>query len=298
MSEKRKAVLALVWISFFWGTTYVASKIATADIPGIFVSSVRMFVSGLVITIWFLAKGYKLPNKQEFGIIFLQSLFLLIFGNALSTWAIQYISGGLASIISALIPIEIVLFSILIIRSTKVTLLLFAGLIAGLGGLVIIFHEYLDDLLKPGYAFGAVLSLAGGVMWSVGSVLTSKYKLQINLLFGVGLQMLIAGVVLIPISIISGQSINLMHVNPDAIYSLLYLIVIGSIITYSLFIYANNKLTAARVSVYAYINPIVAILLGWLILHEKLNFYIILGTLVTLSGVYLVNHEFKKQIVK
>lgn len=298
MSEKRKAVLALVWISFFWGTTYVASKIATADIPGIFVSSVRMFVSGLVITIWFLAKGYKLPNKREFGIIFLQSLFLLIFGNALSTWAIQYISGGLASIISALIPIEIVLFSILIIRSTKVTLLLFAGLIAGLGGLVIIFHEYLDDLLKPGYVFGALLSLAGGIMWSVGSVLTSKYKLQINLLFGVGLQMLIAGIVLIPISIISGQSINLMHVKPDAIYSLLYLIVIGSIITYSLFIYANNKLTAARVSVYAYINPIVAILLGWLILHEKLNIYIILGTLVTLSGVYLVNHEFKKQIVK
>ncbi|MBC8045494.1 MAG: EamA family transporter [Fimbriimonadaceae bacterium] len=298
MKGNNKAFLALVWISFFWGTTYVASKIATQEIPGLFLSAVRLFVSGILITGWFLLRGSKLPDKKILAILFVQSIFLLIFGNGLSTWGIQYISGGLASIISALIPLEIVLFSILIIRKTKITLLLFAGLLAGLAGLYIIFHEYLNELLQPQYTFGVILSLCAGVMWSIGSVLTTKYKLSIDLLFGAGIQMLFAGIVLLPISILSGHSMNLLHAQTDSILSLIYLIIIGSVISYSLFIYANSKLSAARVSIYAYINPIVAILLGWMILREKLNIYIIIGTVITLAGVYVVNNEFRKQVLK
>jgi drug/metabolite transporter (DMT)-like permease len=236
-----------------------------------------------------------MPEKKTLVLLFIQSIFLLIFGNGLSTWAIQYISGGLASIISALIPLEIVLFSILIIRKTKVTVLLFAGLVAGIAGMLIIFHEYLSDLLKPEFAFGAVLSLTAGIMWSIGSVLTSKNQLNIDLIFGVGIQMLIAGVILIPVCIASGQSKNLLHVQLDSLLCLLYLIIIGSVISYTLFVYANTKLSAARVAVYAYINPIVAIILGWLILQEKLNLYIGIGTIITLVGVYIVNNEFRKQ---
>jgi len=295
MKENKKAVFALAWISFFWGTTYVASKIATEEIPGLFLSAVRMLISGVLITGWYLLRGYKMPEKKTLVLLFIQSIFLLIFGNGLSTWAIQYISGGLASIISALIPLEIVLFSILIIRKTKVTVLLFAGLVAGIAGMLIIFHEYLSDLLKPEFAFGAVLSLTAGIMWSIGSVLTSKNQLNIDLIFGVGIQMLIAGVILIPVCIASGQSKNLLHVQLDSLLCLLYLIIIGSVISYTLFVYANTKLSAARVAVYAYINPIVAIILGWLILQEKLNLYIGIGTIITLVGVYIVNNEFRKQ---
>lgn len=295
ITDKNKAFLALAWISFFWGTTYVASKIATHEIPGLFLASVRLLSSGVLITAWFFLKGYKLPDRKTCFILFVQSVFLLIFGNGLSTWAIQYISGGLASIISALIPLEIVLFSILILRKTKFTMLLFAGLFAGLAGLLIIFNEYLAEIFQKEYSFGILLALVAGIMWSIGSVITSKYKTDVNLLFGAGIQMFIAGVILLPLSILSGHSVNLMHASSGAIVSLCYLIVIGSVITYSMFIYANVKLSAARVSVYAYINPVIAILLGWLILKEKLNLSIAIGTAITLLGVYIVNNEFRKQ---
>ena len=295
MKEKNFALFAVSWISFFWGTTYIAAKIATEEIPGLFVSAVRLFIAGIIICSYFLIKNYTLPGKKELLIIFYQSIFLLIFGNGVSTWAMQYISGGLASIISAIIPLEIVLFSIFFTKTTRVTGLLFIGLLAGAGGLFLIFHEYLDELMMPEYRFGIFLSFFAGIMWSIGTVYTSKQQSNTNLFFSVGLQMLMAGIVLIPISILSGQTINLQHAGTDALISVFYLIVVGSIITYSLFIYANSKLPAARVSIYAYINPLVAIFLGSILLHEKLNAAIIIGAVITLASVFLVNHEFKKQ---
>ncbi|MFN0275367.1 MAG: DMT family transporter [Chitinophagales bacterium] len=295
MKDNNKAFLALAWISFFWGTTYIASKIATHEIQGLFLAAVRLLCSGIIIVTWFLLKGHRIPDIKTLFILSIQSIFLLILGNGLSTWAIQYISSGLASIISALIPLEIVLFSILILKKTRFTLLLLIGLFAGFGGLLIIFHEYFADIFQKEYAFGIMLALIAGVMWSIGSVITSKYKTTTNVLFGAGIQMLIAGIILLPICIASGYSMNLFEANTESILSLIYLIIIGSVITYSLFIYANIKLNPARVSVYAYINPVVAILLGWLILQEKLNGWIALGTLITLTGVYIVNNEFRKQ---
>jgi drug/metabolite transporter (DMT)-like permease len=107
--------------------------------------------------------------------------------------------------------------------------------------------------------------------------------------------MLIAGCLLLVVCGISGKYINLMKANGDALWSLLYLIVIGSLLTYSAYVFAVSNLPATQVSVYAYINPIVAIFLGWLILHEQISMNVTTGTLVTLGGVYLVNKEFKKQ---
>jgi drug/metabolite transporter (DMT)-like permease len=207
----------------------------------------------------------------------------------------EYINSGLAAIIAGLVPLFVALFSILLLRFTRFTILMVAGLVIGFGGIVIIFYEQFEKVVSSSFYFGIGLAVIATISWSFGTVFTSRYKPKTEILFSVGLQMLIAGCLLLVVCGISGKYINLMEANGDALWSLLYLIVIGSLLTYSAYVFAVSHLPATQVSVYAYINPIVAIFLGWLILHEQISMNVITGTLVTLGGVYLVNKEFKKQ---
>lgn len=294
-AEKRKAYIALAWVSFFWGTTYLASKISAHAIPGLFVSGVRQTVSGLVLVAYFKSMGYEWPDKKSWGIIAAQGFFLLCIANGLLTWSMEYIDSGLGAIIAGLVPLFVALFSILLLRFARFTPLMVAGLVIGFGGIVTIFYEHFSQLLNPKYATGVGLSLVATVSWSFGTVYASRYKPKGDLLFGVGLQMLLAGVVILTVCGVSGKYINLLQAESKALWSLLYLIVVGSLLSYSAYVFAVSKLPPTQVSVYAYINPVVAIFLGWLVLKEHMSLNVITGTLITLGGVWLVNKEFKKQ---
>jgi drug/metabolite transporter (DMT)-like permease len=293
--EKRNAYIALAWVSFFWGTTYLASKISAQHIPGLFVAGVRQAVSGLLVVGYFRSRGYRWPDKKSWAIIAVQGFFLLCISNGLLTWAMEYIDSGLGAIIAGLVPLFVALFSILLLRFARFTPLMVVGLVIGFGGIITIFYEHFAQLLNSRYAFGVGLALTAAVSWSFGTVFTSRYKPNTELLFGVGLQMLIAGAIMLTVCGLSGKYVNLLEANHDALWSLLYLILVGSLLTYSAYVFAVSKLPPTQVSVYAYINPIVAIFLGWMILHEQMSVNVITGTLITLGGVWLVNREFKKQ---
>ena len=110
--ELSRAYIALAIVSFFWGTTYIASRIGAQHMPGLFMSGIRQFSSGLILVGFFLAKGYSLPNKEIMRKISIQGIFLLCFANGLLTWSLEYISSGLAAIIAALVPLFVTVFSI------------------------------------------------------------------------------------------------------------------------------------------------------------------------------------------
>ena len=293
--ELKKAYIALAIVSLVWGTTYLASRISALQIPGLFVSGMRQFISGLILVGYFKARGFSWPDKAAFTKIFIQGILLLCISNGLSTWSVQYISSGLASIISALVPLFIAFFSICFFKATRFTLQILIGVCIGFLGVVIIFYDHINQLFDVKFSFGIGLSLAATVSWAFGSVYASKNKPSINILYSVGLQMLIAGICMLIICLISGEYINLFNAEHNALLSLLYLILFGSLITYSAYAFAISKLSPTQVSIYAYINPIVAIVLGWLLLNESLSINILLGALVTLVGIYLVNTDFKKQ---
>ena len=295
--DTRRAYIALAWVSFFWGTTYLASKISAHYVPGLFVAGVRQFVSGLILVGYFKSRGYKWPDKKSLARIAVQGFFLLCISNGLLTWAMEYIDSGLGAIIAGLVPLFVAMFSILLLRFARFTLLMIVGLIIGFGGIVTIFYEHFAQLLNSKYAFGVVLSLIATISWSFGTVFASRYKPKTDILFGVGLQMLFAGIVILIVCGVSGKYVNLLTVNTSAIWGLVYLIVVGSLLTYSAYVFAVSKLPPTQVSVYAYINPIVAIFLGWLILKEHMSINVVTGTLITLGGVYLVNKEFKRQAI-
>jgi drug/metabolite transporter (DMT)-like permease len=292
--ELHKAYFALGLVSFFWGTTYIASRIGAQHMPGLFVSGIRQFLSGLIMVGYFLIKGYQLPGWQVLKRISIQSIFMLCLANGLLTWSLEYISGGLAAIIAALVPLFIALFTVWLSRCAKISRLMIVGLVVGFVGVLVIFYDYLAQLQSKSFVFGVVLALLSTLSWSFGTVYTARQKPPVDILYSVGLQMLIAGILVLIVCAITGQYINPADVNQASWIALSYLVVFGSLVAYSAYVFVIGKLPATQVSMYAYINPIVAVVLGWVLLSEKMNVNMIIGTLITLGGIYLVNREFKK----
>ena len=289
------AYISLGLVSFLWGTTYIASRVGAQHMPGLFFAGLRQFSAGFIMVSFFLARGYKIPDRDSLKAISIQGILLLCLANGMLTWSLEYISGGLAAIIAALVPILISLFSIWLLKHAKFTRWMIAGLLIGFAGVVVIFYDYLHQFSNASFAFGVLLAFLSTISWAFGSVYSSQKKLPVDILFNVGLQMLIAGSVMLIICLLSGKYVNPAHAGVASWYALLYLVVFGSLIAYSAYVFAISKLPAALVSIYAYINPIVAVALGWILLHEKINGNILFGSVITLSGVYLVNREFKKQ---
>jgi drug/metabolite transporter (DMT)-like permease len=290
----RKAYVALAIVSFFWGTTYLVSRIAVQHIPGLMLAGVRNVVAGGLLVLYFIISKHPLPDGKTIRQSALIGFVMVAFSSGLSHWSVQYISGGLAAIIGATIPLWMALFALAVKNKKTFSMRLLMGLLLGFGGILIIFYDHLADMMNMDFRLGILLALVSCITWSAGSIYTSNIKLNISLLFGTGLQMLFAGCFVTIASYFTGHTVAFNSIPMHTWMSIFYLIIIGSILTYSCYVYAVMNLPPERVGVYAYINPIVAILLGRLLLHEKLNVMIVMGTCVTIVGVYLVNSGKKK----
>ncbi|WP_143307477.1 EamA family transporter [Chitinophaga vietnamensis] len=289
------AYIALAIVSVFWGTTYLASRIGVRHIHGIMLAGIRQATAGFLLTGFFLLRGYKLPERVVLSKLFVIGVIMLCGSNGLMTWAMQYIPSGLGAIISATVPIWITLFSYFLVQRTRLGLQLIIGMILGFAGVAAIFYNYLSSLMNPDFRFGITLSICACVFWALGSVLTAKWALGVNYLYGAGFQMLFSGLVMLTVgTTFMGQQLNAGSFTAELWESLLYLILVGSIISYSAYVFALNNLPPALAAVYAYINPIVAVFLGWVLLSEGLTWLMALGSAVTLGGVYLVNDAVNK----
>ncbi|ASZ13758.1 EamA family transporter [Chitinophaga pendula] len=293
-SKHTQAYIALALVSIFWGTTYLATKIGVRHMHGMMLAGIRQSVAGIILTSFFLLRGYKLPERGMLSRLFIIGVMMLCGSNGLLTWAMHYIPSGLGAIIAATVPIWMTIFSYFLLSRNRFSLLLIVGMMIGLLGVGGIFYDYLGSLLNPDFRFGILLAFIGCLCWAFGSVLTAKWALDINFLYGAGFQMVFSGIVMISIATAMGYQPHVADFTIELWGSLIYLIFIGSILSYSSYVFALNTLPPSLASVYAYINPIVAVLLGWLILKERLNWVTGISCLVTLLGVYLVNYAFNK----
>lgn len=288
------AYLALIIVSFFWGTTYLASRIGVQHMHGIMLAGLRQTAAGIILVAFFMLRGYKLPELPILSRLFVIGVLMLCGSNGLMTWAMQYIPSGMGAIIAATVPIWITVFSYFLVQKTRISIQLVLGMVIGMIGIGGIFYDHLKELMNPEYRLGVMLIGVACVFWALGSVLTAKWALGVNYLYGAGFQMLFSGLVMLLIAVVTGQHLYASSFTGELWGSLLYLIFIGSLLGYSAYVFALNNLPPSLVSIYAYVNPIVAVVLGWLILSEKLNWMIGASCLVTLLGVYLVNNAFNK----
>ncbi len=285
---RAKAVFALVLVCFFWGTTWLASKEAVKHMPALQMAGIRQFLGGVFYVLFFLSKGARLPRGKEWLAILILSFLNFFLSNGLSTWGVKYISAGLGSIIGAIFPLWLVVIGLLG-SQTKLKPKAVAGLLLGFAGICVIFYEHLHDFFNADFRFGIFLSLASTLSWAFGTLYTKKHAAHFNPYFGLGLQMLLSGISLFSVSHLGNNAIALSAIPWQSWASIAYLVVFGSIISFIAYLYALQNLPTEQVSIYAYINPIVAVFLGWLIFGEMLTPFIMAGVLITLYGVYLVN---------
>lgn len=261
--------------------------------PALQLTGIRQLLAGTIYIIYFMLLRKALPKGKEWWPVLTLSLLNFVLSNGLSTWGVKYISAGLGSIIGAIFPLWLVVINIFT-KQSKMPRNAITGLMLGFGGICVIFFEHLNDLFNASFRFGILISVAATWSWAFGILYTKKQAHRYNPYFSTGLQMFISGIVLYGASLVSGMHVPLKQIPWQSWTAIVYLVLISSVISFIAYLYALQHLPTSLVSVYAYMNPIVAVLLGWLLLGERLSIYIGVGGAITLLGVYLVNATFRK----
>jgi drug/metabolite transporter (DMT)-like permease len=260
--------------------------------PALELAGIRQFIAGILYVGFFLVKGTRFPRGKEWWPVIVLSFLNFMLSNGLSTWGVKYISAGLGSIIGAIFPLWLVVIGLFTSKS-KMPAMALIGLLLGFGGVCVIFYEHLDDFFKPDFRFGIFLSLTATLTWAFGTLYTKQQAVNFNPYFSLGLQMVISGIIVYSVSLADKNYVPITNIPWQSWASISYLILFGSCIAFVSYLYALQNLPTEQASIYAYINPMVAVILGSLIFNEKVTLFIIIGGAITLLGVYLVNKAYK-----
>lgn len=285
-------IVALCWVSFFWGTTWIASKEGVKHMPALQLAAIRQFIGGILYISFFLFKKTPWPKGKQWKFILILSILNFVLSNGLSTWGVKYISSGLGAIIGALVPLWVVIISFF--KGERLSKLSIIGLIVGFSGICVVFYDHLSDFLLPDFRFGIGISIIATLTWAFGTLYTKKKAASFNPYFGLGLQMFISSILLFAFTGATGTSVSLLAIPAASWWAIGYLVLFGSVLTFIAFIYALQHLPSEISSIYAYVNPIVAVLLGTVIFNESLSFPIVIGGSITLIGLYMVNQSLRK----
>jgi drug/metabolite transporter (DMT)-like permease len=287
-----KANFALTAICIIWGASYLAIGIGLDSIPPLLFLGGRQIISGLIICVFFIFKGQFRIEKSELRMILIAGGCIVFVSQALVNCALLYVPGGIAALLYTTVPLWVILLNV-ILKIDKPGKMMVAGISLALMAMVILYYDSAKDLLKEEYLLGIIAILIANIFWALGSVLTRNIVFNTNPILVAGFQLLIFGSLLFGISI-GFESWDSISIDPSAFYSLAYLIVFDQLIAYVCYIYALSKLPAGIVSIFSYVNPIIALFLGWFFRNEKLSTQTIIATFMIFCAVYLITKKDKQ----
>jgi drug/metabolite transporter (DMT)-like permease len=289
MKEKYgfKAYIAWVNICIIWGTTYLAIRIGVSDLPPMLFAGIRWIIAGTIMTILLNLRHYPLPRLKDFKHLAIVGILLLGVGNGLVVVAEQWLPSGLTALILSTQPFWVVGLESALPKGPKLNWFIAGGLFLGTLGVVLIFARDLNITVDSDILLGGLALLGAVVAWAVGSVYWKYKKVEVSPLMGASAQMLIAGILQTVLGIALGEQNNF-QLTQNGFLAMTYLIVFGSIFGYASYIYSVTHLPLSLVSTYAYINPLIALVLGWYILNEPFTFTVFISSGLILLGVALV----------
>lgn len=291
MKATTKAYLALAVVCFFWGTTYLFMRIGVSSFPPFLFSGIRQVCAGLILWIFLLASGRL--QRLSFRDIIKQAipgLLLIACGNGLIGWSERYIPSGLAALIVSVMPVYVTLINFMVGKGRdEFNANIGLGLLLGCAGIVLIFKDNLADLARPDYLWGVIIAFMASFCWAGGTVYIKHQFIRTDSYTNAAIQFSSGGLALMGFSLIFDDYSELAHISAESIWALVYLIAVGSLFAYLCFLYAIKHLPVSLVSVYAYINPFIALLLGFVVLDEKITWVTALAFATTLSGIYWIN---------
>ncbi len=287
--ERFRLLLAFFLIYFIWGSTYLAIRFAIETMPPFLMAGTRFFAAGLLMLGFLRLKGVANPDRWQWLHLGVIGTFLFLGGNGLVVWAEQYITSGLAALLVSTLPLWLILLDWLWAKGPPPTRMAMVGISLGIVGTVL--------LVDPARIVGSSVHLPGAgmvvlasLLWAIGSIYSKKIRQPASIFMSAACQMIGGGASLLLVSVLLGEPAQF---DPGAVSAVslagfLYLLVFGSMVAISAYVWLLQNASASRVSTYAFVNPAVAIFLGWLLADEEINLHIMLGAGIILAGVFLV----------
>ncbi|MBD3889494.1 EamA family transporter [Olleya marilimosa] len=288
-------VLAFFSIYFIWGSTYLLNKIVVSEVAPFFLAGIRFASAGVLIFIIakFLKISLKASKKQILNSAFAGFLFL-VYGNGVFVWALKYVDSGFAALIAATQPL-FVIFLMRILHGSKIKTKSIVGVVFGFIGMYLLVSQDTLSLNKDSI-IGILMIFSCVLSWSYGSIFVSKSDLPKNFFVATGYQMLFASLLLTLLSLVFNETwLMPTQWSLNAKGSMLLLIVFGGVVAFTAFNYLLKEVSTEKVSTSAYVNPVIALFLGWYVLDEQITMQSIVAALTLLTGVYFINS--KKKIV-
>src|SRR5580700_7977499 len=273
-----KTLLAFATIYFVWGSTFLAIRVGVREVPPFLLAAIRFLIAGAVLYGWTIARGERSPNGRQWASVALLAVLIFVLDYGLLFWAEQRVPSGVAAVMMATIP---AVSEIVFLRTQTLTLRLALALLIGIGGVLVLASRSLNLDGTPIDRVGAVALIFASMSWSVASALMRKLPLPASKTMSSGAQMFAGGMFLGLTSVGLGEFRNFhpSNVSRGAWLSLLYLIVAGSIMGFTAYVWLLHHESPTKVGTYAYVNPVVAVLVGYFLGGEALGLRTILGSL-------------------
>lgn len=289
-ADRSTVLIAFGLVYVIWGSTYLAIRYALETMPPFLMAAVRFLIAGALVIAWSRWRGAPRPSAPEWRAAAITGVLLLLGGNGAVVWAEQHLPSGLVALVVATTPIWMVLLEWLWRGGARPSAGVVGGLLMGLAGLAL--------LVGPGRLagngsvdpLGALVLTLGSISWAVGSIYSRRAPLPKAGLLSTGMQMLTGGAALALLGLGAGElaRVNLDAISLRSVLALLYLLVFGSLIGYTAYAFLIQVASPARVSTYAYVNPVVAVLLGWALADEPLTPRMLLASAIIIGGVALI----------
>lgn len=285
-----QTLLAFAIIYLVWGSTFYAIRVGVHEVPPLLYAAVRFTIAGVVLFTWAVAQRERLPTRREWAATALVAFFIFVVDYGFLFWAEQRVPSGTAAVILATIPAFMALAEIIILRTERLTLRLGTALLIGLAGVVVLVEPAHRAGGAPIYLLGALGLLVSAMSWSGASVLSKKLPMPSSKVMSAAAQMLVGGLLLCVVAAAAGEERGFHPgaVSAAAWIALAYLIVAGSIVGFTAYTWLIHHQSPTKVGTYAYVNPVVAVVLGHFLGGEVLDARTMLGTALVLASVIVI----------
>jgi drug/metabolite transporter (DMT)-like permease len=296
--QRWKLLLAFAIIYFVWGSTFLAIRIGVQEVPPFLLAGVRFLTAGAILYAWMRATGTTQPTRREWTSVTLLAVLIFLVDYGCVFWAERRVPSGITAVMMATIPVFTALAEILILRTQQLTFRLGIALLVGLAGVAVLVSRSVSFGDAPIESSGALALVLGAISWSLASVLSRKLTLPQSKVMSSGAQMLVGGILLLAAAAAFGEFHNFhaQQVSLRTWLALAYLIVAGSIVAFTAYVWLIHHEAPTKVGTYAYVNPVVAVLLGYFLAGEALGARTVLGTIFVLVSVVVITTTPKKKI--
>ena len=280
-----RLVMAFFAIYFLWGATFLAIRVAVLEIPPFFTAGLRFFTAGVILYLFMRGRGQPAPSARQWRSLTVIALCMFVLTYGPLFWASQFVPSSVTAVIEAMLPIIAMVLEVFVFRRQPFRWRMLAAVVLGFAGIALLLWKNSSQVIP---VLPCLVILAGSVSWTLGAVLTRSLSLPQSVPLTAGAEMMLGGAVLLGVSFFAGEMHPLPHIPLRAAVALLYLIVGGSLLAYTAYVWLLTRMPATRVASHAYVNPIVAVALGYFVAGEPITPRMLFASVLVVGSVFLI----------